>query len=227
MHSIGVLLRMPTTHVHTNNKHVMTFISCGAPSFRLEWGQRTLHEDWCVHTIPSRSPLEHNPNNSKKSSTVIELLFTFQLQKCSFYSKRPLAMPCSKFVASVRLLVAKVSVCVLVARREEIKGNPKPVRGFRIARKSGESVSAPRSPRLAARPRCSSLKLVSFEKFDDTTQALAVATATVEGKISKPLKKLLKRLVNPDVQEQLLVTDSTLGKAIKVSNAWINPHAHR
>ncbi|CAF1638672.1 unnamed protein product, partial [Adineta ricciae] len=54
-----------------------------------------------------------------------------------------------------------------------------------------------------------------FEKFDDTTQALAAATATVEGKISKPLKKLLKRLVNPDVQEQLLVTDSALGKAIK------------
>ena len=61
-----------------------------------------------------------------------------------------------------------------------------------------------------------SLKLINFEKFDDTTQALAAATATVEGKISKPLKKLLKRLVNPDVQEQLLVTDSALGKAIKV-----------
>ena len=41
-------------------------------------------------------------------------------------------------------------------------------------------------------------------------------TATVEGKISKPLKKLLKRLVDPDVQEQLLVADSALGKAIKV-----------
>ena len=61
-----------------------------------------------------------------------------------------------------------------------------------------------------------SLKLIQFEKFDDTTQALAAATATVEGKISKPLKKLLKRLVDPDVQEKLLVADSTLGKAIKV-----------
>ncbi|CAF3691489.1 unnamed protein product [Rotaria socialis] len=58
------------------------------------------------------------------------------------------------------------------------------------------------------------LKLVHFEKFEDTTQALAAATATVEGKISKPLKKLLKRLVDPDVQEKLLVADSTLGKAI-------------
>jgi nucleolar protein 58 len=61
-----------------------------------------------------------------------------------------------------------------------------------------------------------SLKLVNFEKFDDTTEALAAVTATVEGKISKPLKKLLKRLVNTDVQEQLLVADSALGKAIKV-----------
>ncbi|CAF1168697.1 unnamed protein product [Adineta ricciae] len=67
------------------------------------------------------------------------------------------------------------------------------------------------SPEKAAKV----LKLINFEKFDDTTQALAAATATVEGKISKPLKKLLKRLVNPDVQEQLLVTDSALGKAIK------------
>jgi nucleolar protein 58 len=61
-----------------------------------------------------------------------------------------------------------------------------------------------------------SLKLTHFEKFDDTTEALAAATATVEGKISKPLKKLLKHLVNSDIQEQLLVADSTLGKAIKV-----------
>ena len=65
----------------------------------------------------------------------------------------------------------------------------------------------------------SSLKLTHFEKFDDTTQALAAATATVEGKISKPLKKLLKRLVDPDVQDKLLVADSALGKSIKVR--WI------
>lgn len=61
-----------------------------------------------------------------------------------------------------------------------------------------------------------SLKLTHFEKFEDTTQALAAVTATVEGKISKPLKKLLKRLVDPDVQDKLLVADSALGKAIKV-----------
>ncbi|CAF0950654.1 unnamed protein product [Rotaria sordida] len=67
------------------------------------------------------------------------------------------------------------------------------------------------SPERAAKV----LKLTHFEKFDDTTQALAAATAAVEGKISKPLKKLLKRLVDSDVQGQLLVADSTLGKAIK------------
>ncbi|CAF4325837.1 unnamed protein product, partial [Adineta steineri] len=67
------------------------------------------------------------------------------------------------------------------------------------------------SPEKAAKV----LKLVNFEKFDDTTQALAAVTATVEGKISKPLKKLLKRLVNSDIQEKLLVADSALGKAIK------------
>ncbi|CAF1183689.1 unnamed protein product [Rotaria magnacalcarata] len=67
------------------------------------------------------------------------------------------------------------------------------------------------SPERAAKV----LKLKHFEKFDDTTEALAAATATVEGKICKPLKKLLKRLVDPDVQEQLLVADSALGKAIK------------
>ena len=61
-----------------------------------------------------------------------------------------------------------------------------------------------------------SLKLTHFEKFEDTTQALAAATATVEGKISKPLKKLLKQIVNPDAQEKLLVADSALAKAIKV-----------
>jgi len=59
------------------------------------------------------------------------------------------------------------------------------------------------------------IKLKSFEKFNDTTEALAAATAAVEGKISKPLKKTLKKLVNDDVQQQLLVADAKLGNAIK------------
>lgn len=54
-----------------------------------------------------------------------------------------------------------------------------------------------------------------FEKFADTTEALAAATALTEGKVSKILKKTLKRLVDEDVQTQLLVADAKLGSAIK------------
>jgi len=59
------------------------------------------------------------------------------------------------------------------------------------------------------------VKLKHFEKFTDTTDALGAATAAVEGKVSKPLKKLLKKLVSKDAQEQLLVADAKLGNAIK------------
>uniref|UniRef100_A0A1L8DHE6 Nucleolar protein 58 n=1 Tax=Nyssomyia neivai TaxID=330878 RepID=A0A1L8DHE6_9DIPT len=59
------------------------------------------------------------------------------------------------------------------------------------------------------------VKLKHFQKFADTTEALAAATATVEGKVSKPLKKTLKKLVSEDVQNQLLVADAKLGSAIK------------
>lgn len=54
-----------------------------------------------------------------------------------------------------------------------------------------------------------------FQKFEDTTEALAAATASVEGKLSKSLKKALKKLVVDDVQNQLLVADAKLGNAIK------------
>lgn len=59
------------------------------------------------------------------------------------------------------------------------------------------------------------LKLKHFQKFNDTTEALAAATATVEGKMCKPLKKTLKKLFQDEVQESLLVADSKLGNAIK------------
>jgi len=59
------------------------------------------------------------------------------------------------------------------------------------------------------------VKLKHFQKFADTTEALAAATATVEGKVSKTLKKTLKKLVVEDVQNQLLVADAKLGNAIK------------
>ena len=69
----------------------------------------------------------------------------------------------------------------------------------------------------------SSVKLTHFEKFDDTTTALAAATATVEGKISKPLKKLLKHLVDTDAQEQLLVADPTLAKSDQSTSERVSP----
>lgn len=47
------------------------------------------------------------------------------------------------------------------------------------------------------------VKLKHFEKFADTTEALSAATAAVEGKLSKSLKKTLKKLVSDDVQNQL------------------------
>lgn len=59
------------------------------------------------------------------------------------------------------------------------------------------------------------VKLKHFEKFTDTTEALAATTAAVEGKMSKSLKKMLKNVVVTDLQEQLLVADAKLGNAIK------------
>lgn len=59
------------------------------------------------------------------------------------------------------------------------------------------------------------VKLQHFRKFADTTEALAAATALVEGKMSKSLKKLLKKLVVPEAQEELLVSDAKLGSLIK------------
>lgn len=59
------------------------------------------------------------------------------------------------------------------------------------------------------------VKLKHFQKFEDTTEALAAATAAVEGKLCKSLKKTLKKLVSEDVQNELLVADAKLGNAIK------------
>ena len=41
-------------------------------------------------------------------------------------------------------------------------------------------------------------------------------TAAVEGKLSKGLRKVLKKAFSSEVQEQLAVADSKLGSAIKV-----------
>lgn len=59
------------------------------------------------------------------------------------------------------------------------------------------------------------MKLKHFEKFNDTTEALSAATAAVEGKLSKPLKKTLKKLFSEEIQTKLLVADAKLGNAIK------------
>ncbi|XP_023661810.1 nucleolar protein 58 [Paramormyrops kingsleyae] len=59
------------------------------------------------------------------------------------------------------------------------------------------------------------VKLKHFEKFQDTTEALAAATALVEGKIGKSLKKVLKKVVAKEAHEQLAIHDAKLGGVIK------------
>lgn len=59
------------------------------------------------------------------------------------------------------------------------------------------------------------VKLKHFAKFADMTDALSAATAAIEGKMSKGLKKMLKKVVASDVQEQLAVADAKLGSTIK------------
>ena len=56
------------------------------------------------------------------------------------------------------------------------------------------------------------MKLKHFQKFADTTEALSAITGVIEGKMSKPLKKLLKKV---DVQETLALSDAKLGNIIK------------
>ncbi|XP_071452340.1 nucleolar protein 58 isoform X2 [Hetaerina americana] len=59
------------------------------------------------------------------------------------------------------------------------------------------------------------VKLKHFEKFNDTTEALAAATAAVEGKLCKSLKKVLKKVIATEAHEQLLVSDAKLGGTIR------------
>ncbi|XP_003743589.1 nucleolar protein 58 [Galendromus occidentalis] len=56
------------------------------------------------------------------------------------------------------------------------------------------------------------LKLKHFQKFEDMTQALSAATGAIEGKLTKPLKKILKKL---EATETLAVADAKLGNIIK------------
>uniref|UniRef100_A0A8D0DEZ4 Nucleolar protein 58 n=1 Tax=Sander lucioperca TaxID=283035 RepID=A0A8D0DEZ4_SANLU len=63
------------------------------------------------------------------------------------------------------------------------------------------------------------VKLKHFEKFQDTTEALAAVTALTEGKIGKSLKKVLKKVVAKEAHEQLAISDAKLGGVIKVSDS--------
>lgn len=47
------------------------------------------------------------------------------------------------------------------------------------------------------------------------------STALVEGKLSKNLKKILKKIVAKDAHEQLAVADAKLGGVIKVITAFV------
>lgn len=57
------------------------------------------------------------------------------------------------------------------------------------------------------------VKLKAFSRFSDTTSALSAATALLEGKPSKDLRKFLKKAVAPG--EELAVADAKLGAAIR------------
>jgi len=59
------------------------------------------------------------------------------------------------------------------------------------------------------------VKLKKFQKFEDTTEALGAATALVEGKMSKTLKKMLKKIIAEDAHEKLAVADAKLGNVIQ------------
>eukprot|EP00894_Picocystis_sp_ML_P003271 jgi/Pico_ML_1/53788/g431.t1 len=56
------------------------------------------------------------------------------------------------------------------------------------------------------------VKLKAFSKFENTTDALAAATALVDSKLSKGLKKFLKKNVG---EETLALADSKLGSIVK------------
>ena len=55
-----------------------------------------------------------------------------------------------------------------------------------------------------------SFNLISFSEF-------SAAVSSIEGKMSKSLKKLLKKLFVEETQETLAVADAKLGNVIKVS----------
>jgi hypothetical protein len=71
-------------------------------------------------------------------------------------------------------------------------------------------------PLCTLRTQCS-IHLKAFKRFKDTTDALDAATQLVESKLSKDLKKVLKKNVGEG--ETLGVADAKLGTIIKVHTA--------
>merc|ERR1712216_309056 len=62
----------------------------------------------------------------------------------------------------------------------------------------------------------SMVKLAKFSKFTDQEDALAAATALVEGKLDKSLKKFLKKnIVDKEIKDELIVSDAKVGGLIK------------
>lgn len=59
------------------------------------------------------------------------------------------------------------------------------------------------------------VKLKHFQKFIDTTEALAATTSAIEGKVPKSLRKTLKSIFAEEANEALAVADAKLGLAIK------------
>ncbi|XP_035232890.1 nucleolar protein 58-like [Stegodyphus dumicola] len=58
------------------------------------------------------------------------------------------------------------------------------------------------------------LKLKHFEKFSDIQDSIDSATAIIKGKMSKKLKKFLKKIFVEEAQEELAVADAKLGNTI-------------
>ena len=59
------------------------------------------------------------------------------------------------------------------------------------------------------------VKLKAFKKFKDTEEAMKSVKKLLSGKVSKTLQKFLeKNIVQKEIEEELMVADKKLGKAI-------------
>lgn len=64
------------------------------------------------------------------------------------------------------------------------------------------------------------VQLQEFKKFADSADALEAGVALNEGKLCKPLKKLLKKVYSQETHEKLMVWDAKLGSSIKVRSLF-------